>query len=241
MFEPSARYISGAAAVLTVSGGIAEALVRLYRLAEQPTVVRNMPEFREVACHAVDGRRIGLLYHGLVTPGRGLEGLVAAIADCRPEFSLTIRGPAAPGYGAHLRQIAAAREVEHRIEFAPALMPDQLVDAAAESDIGVFALPNSSLHNMLALPNKFFEYIMAGLALCVTDLPEMAGLVWRFNLGRLMAATGADAIAAAVNGFTTAEIEFYRGQARVAARELNWQREAYRLVETCGRAVARGR
>ena len=58
-----------------------------------------------------------------------------------------------------------------------------LVREAAAFDIGFFALPGHSRHNEFALPNKFFEYIMAGLALCVTDLPEMARLIRRHMLG----------------------------------------------------------
>ena len=52
-----------------------------------------------------------------------------------------------------------------------------LVREASAYDVGLFALPGNSRHNEFALPNKFFEYVMAGLALCVSDLPEMARLV----------------------------------------------------------------
>jgi glycosyltransferase involved in cell wall biosynthesis len=232
------RYIAGAAAILTVSEGIAESLVRLYGLAALPAVVRNVPAFREVSTHVLDRRRIGLLYHGLVAPGRGLEELIASVAQWRPEFGLTIRGPIQPVYGDELRRLTAALGVEHRIEFAPAVTPNQLIDLAAKSDIGIVAMPGNSLNSMLALPNKFFEYVMAGLALCVTDLPEMARLVRRFDLGRLTAASESGAIAAAVNGFTPEEIDHCRSRARLAARELNWQRESQRLVDACERAVA---
>jgi hypothetical protein len=58
-----------------------------------------------------------------------------------------------------------------------------LVREAAAFDVGLFALPRHSNHNRYALPNKFFEYSMAGLALCVSDLPEMGALVRRDQLG----------------------------------------------------------
>jgi len=94
-------------------------------------------------------------------------------------------------------------------------------------------MPGDTLNATFALPNKFFEYIMAGLALCVTELPEMASIVRRYDLGRLAAGCSAAAFAEAVNGFTPEAIERYRGNARLAAQELNWQRESARLVELC--------
>lgn len=235
------RYIVGAAATLAVSQGIAEALQRLYGLAEQPVVIRNLPSFRDVARHPVDPQRISVLYHGVVTPGRGLEALVGSVSTWRPEFRLTIRGPASPDYGAHLRRLAAAGGSDGRIEFAPAVAPDKLVDEAAKADIGVHSLPGDTANATLALPNKFFEYVMAGLALCIADLPEMAALVRRFDLGRLIKASEAEAIAASINGFEFPEIEKYRANALRAARELNWQEESRHLVEICERAVRKRR
>ena len=58
-----------------------------------------------------------------------------------------------------------------------------LVHEAAPFDVGFFALPGHSRHNEFALPNKFFEYVMAGLTLCATDLPEMARLIKEYDLG----------------------------------------------------------
>lgn len=232
-----ARYIGGAATTLTVSQGIAETLQRLYGLAEQPTVIRNMPGFREVARHVVDPKRISVVYHGLVAPGRGLEALVTSVPAWREEFRLTIRGPASPAYGSYLREIAVAGGSNGRIEFAPSVKPDRLIDEAAKSDIGIFALPGDTLHATLALPNKFFDYVMAGLALCIADLPEMAALVRRYELGRLIKATDATAIAASINSFDTAAVEKYRTNALHAARELNWQNESHRFVAICERAL----
>jgi glycosyltransferase involved in cell wall biosynthesis len=232
-----ARYFGGAAAILTVSPGIADALHRLYGPAEPPSVIRNMPSFRDVAHHAVDPKRISVLYHGIVASGRGLEALIASVPAWRPEFRLTIRGPVAPDYATHLRGLAAASGCESRIELAPPVRPDQLIEEAAKADVGVVAMPGGTLNAQLALPNKFFEYVMAGLALCVTDLPEMTALVRRFDLGRLMASNEAAAIAAGMNGFSRAAIEQHRANALRAARELNWQQESQRLVEICRRAL----
>ena len=105
-----------------------------------------------------------------------------------------------------------------------------LVREAAQFDVGFFALPGHSRHNEFALPNKFFEYVMAGLALCTTDLPEMARLIREYDLGVTIAAVEPNAIAAAVNALDPDRIDRFKRNALRAARELCWERESERLV-----------
>src|SRR5262249_13403613 len=110
---------------------------------------------------------------------------------------------------------------------------------AAAYDVGFFALPRSSRHNQLALPNKFFEYIMAGLALCVTDLPEMARLIRERGLGVTFASVNPRVIAAAINALSPAAIDRYKRNALEAARELCWELESERLVSAYSAASIR--
>ena len=82
-----------------------------------------------------------------------------------------------------LRRVASRRWqtsitcIAGRVRLAPPVAMTELVRAAKDFDVGFFALPGSSRHNELALPNKFFEYVTAGLAVCISELPEMARLV----------------------------------------------------------------
>ena len=211
-------------AVTTVSDGISARLHELYRLPTGPRVVRNVPSYQKQMPHAT-GARIGVLYHGVVAPGRGLEATIESVRLWRPEFGLTIRGPATGEYLASLKHQATGQGVANRVVFAPAVAMVDLVTAASESDIGLFALPGHSVQNAYALPNKFFEYVMAGLALCVSDLPEMSRLVSRYELGHVMSGTGPVAIAAAINAFDVAQIDVAKKNARKAAIELCWEAE----------------
>jgi hypothetical protein len=159
-----------------VSEGIAKRLRDLYSLPRLPAVIRNTPVF-ESAHFRPTAAPIRVLYHGIVTPGRGLEATIDSVAGWRPEFNLTLRGPGEAHYLDELRRRIGERGLADRIVLAPPVPMTALVREAAEFDLGFFALPKSSRHNEFALPNKFFEYVMAGLALCVSDLPEMARLI----------------------------------------------------------------
>src|SRR5262249_7776695 len=152
---------------------------------------------------------------------------------------LTIRGPGESDYLAALRRQIAERGLSDRVAMAPPVPMTALVCEAAAHDIGFFALPGSSRHNEFALPNKFFEYVMAGLALCVTDLPEMARLLRKYELGVTFPRVDPQMIAAAVNGLDPAAIDRYKRNALTAARELCWERESERLVAAYGAELGR--
>jgi len=227
-----------AALVTCVSDGIADRLQEQYGLRERPLVVRNTPEYREVA-HRPTGERVEILYHGLVAPGRGLVECIRSVAQWREEFRLTIRGPADAGYLDDLRREIDAAGIEARVSIAPPVPMTGLVREAASFDVGLFALPDHSRHNHLALPNKIFEYAMAGLALCVSDLPEIARLVRAHDLGVLISGTTPAAIAAVVNRLTREAIDGYKAKALLAARSLNWEKESEMLLIRCTEIVGR--
>jgi hypothetical protein len=116
------------------------------------------------------------------------------------------------------------------VHLAPPVQMTALVSEAASFDVGFFALPGSSRHNQFALPNKLFEYVMAGLAICVTDLPEMAQLVRQYELGVLIPTVDPGAIAATIGRLDRQCIDHHKRRALAAARELCWERESQRLV-----------
>ncbi|MGD0027145.1 MAG: glycosyltransferase, partial [Xanthobacteraceae bacterium] len=231
------EHIRDAAVVSAVSSRIAERLDHLYRLPHPSLTIRNTPAFEEVPFRPTPRDRIQVLYHGIVVPNRGIEAAIDSVALWRPEFTLTIRGPENPVFSPALRERIAALGLEHRVRLAPPVPMTELVREAAPFDVGFFALPGHSRHNEFALPNKFFEYVMAGLALCMTDLPEMARLIRDYDLGVTIAAVEPKAIAAAVNALDPVRIDRFKRNALAAARELCWERESERLVAAYGALV----
>lgn len=232
------KYIRDARVVSAVSAGIAGRLDRLYALPRPTLVVRNTPNYERRAFRST-GHRIRVLYHGIIVPGRGLEIAIDSVAQWRSEFDLTIRGPENPQFTPSLRERVAARGLEGRVVLAPAVPMTALVDEAAAFDIGFFALPGHSRHNEFALPNKIFEYVMAGLCLCTTDLPEIAALIREYELGVTVPTLNEAAIAAAINGLDRQRIDYHKRNALIAARELCWERESERLIGAYGALLKR--
>jgi glycosyltransferase involved in cell wall biosynthesis len=148
----------------------------------------------------------------------------------RPEFRLILRGYSDPAYVAQLRQIAVEVGVADRLELQPPVPFDQIVPAANEADVGYFVHIDTSPQRRFALPNKFFEYVLAGLALVVSDLPEMARLVREHDLGVLVPECEEESIARVINSLDRESIDEMKRHSLAAAKELNWDAEKERMM-----------
>jgi glycosyltransferase involved in cell wall biosynthesis len=232
------RYIADAKVISTVSAGIADALEQLYGLPSKPAVIRNAPQYTKSEFRPT-GERIRLLYHGIVAPGRGLEEAIASVPLWREEYSFFIRGPGDPAYLEGLRGQIRQLGLEDRVTMLPPVPMIELVAQAREFDVGFFALKGHSLQNQFVLPNKFFEYTMAGLALCVSDLPEMTRLCEQYKHGIVFQGLEKETIAATVNGLTRDAIDRMKRAAIAAAPDLCWANESERMLALYNRALAK--
>lgn len=184
------RWIRRADAVITVSPGIARELRRRHRLRHDPLVVYNSPP--PLVEHPGDVRTdAGLddatplvVYVGGVKPGRGVDHLIPALA-LRPDVHLAVLG-AGHSSGPHLAAILAAADdacVRHRIHVLPPVPAGALATYLASADAGIHPMEPSCLNHELALPNKLFDYVFAGLPVAVSDLAEMRGFVAKYDIG----------------------------------------------------------
>lgn len=229
------EYFNKIRAISAVSNGIAEQLQRDHHLPQRPTVVRSTPFFSRQNFRPT-GETIEVLYHGLVNHTRHLEVGIKSLALWRPEFTFVIRGPGPESYFEELRICATELGVADRVRFEAAIPFDALVSTAAQSDVGYLALLNFSRQRQFASPNKFFEYIMAGLAIVVMDFPELAPIINRADNGALIESFDPQSIAKAVNGLTRERIDLCKQNSLALAHELCWEREQEKMIAAYGLA-----
>lgn len=225
------KYFPQVRALTTVSDGIADSLQKDYNLPKRPTVIHSTPFYQASPFRPLkENDPIRLLYHGGFAPDRGLEECIQAMALCDERFSLTLRGSGNPAYCKALYDLAQKSSARTRIHFEPSVPFQDIIPEAALFDIGLFIPPNISLQRKYVLPNKFFEYIMAGIALVVADLPEMAKIVRAHRLGVLVSSAQPEEIARSLNTLTWQTINTYKQHSLKTAKELCWEKEAEKLA-----------
>ena len=226
-------YFPTAHGITSACNGISKQLQIDYELPSRPHVVRSTPRYSKMPYRPA-AETIEVMYHGLIDPSRHLEVGVKSLALWRPEFRLTIRGPGPQAYLDSLAALARELGVEDRLSIVPPVPFPELVSTANQADIGYLAFLNFSRQRQFASPNKFFEYIMAGLAIVVMDVPELAPVVRENGIGRLIGAFEPEAIAEVVNGFDRESINAAKRASLKLAKTLNWEHEQMRMVEAYG-------
>lgn len=227
-------------AVITVSDGIAERLQARYSLRERPTVVRNVPDLPPPG-EAPDLREemgIGdaplVLHQGAVADGRGGENLIRAVSFTESAHLLFLGADGA--YAERLRALAVELDVGGRTHFHPPVALAELLSYTTQADVGVSLLQDSCENHRLALPNKLFEYLAAGLPVVVSDLPEMRRLVIERQVGWVTDSGDPADIARVLADATGARgDESLENRVRVAAAELNWSQERASLTDLYAR------
>jgi hypothetical protein len=113
----------------------------------------------------------------------------------------------------------------------------ELVRMANSYDIGLYLLPPNNFNQRYALPNKFFEFIQARLAVAIGPSPEMAALVRRYACGVIAADFTPEALAGELNNLDTEQIYAFKKASDVAAAELCAERNAEVILNVVDRAL----
>lgn len=232
-----AEYLPRANAALTVGDALAEAYGR--RFGVRPIVVLNAPARQELPPpRATASDHIRLVHHGVAARGRHLETMVEAVAAAGDRFSLDlVLVPTDAPYVAELTALAA-RLAPARITVRPPVAPDDIVPLLAAYDVGIFVLPPTTFNHANALPNKLFDFIAAGLAVCVGPSPAMADLVRRHRCGVVADGFDAAATARCLAALTGEAIDGYKAAARTAAASLNAEAGAETLRDVVAGVLA---
>jgi glycosyltransferase involved in cell wall biosynthesis len=167
-------------AVVTVNEPIARELQTMLGLEQRPLVVLNVPTLEPENSRAPSAGMLRAIYQGAFGPGRPLDELLAAVHEAT-NVHLTLRVVRIPAET--LRAEVERWGLEGRVAIEQPLPPDRLIQGLRGRDVGVIFDRPHTRNSELSLPNKFFEYLMAGLAVVAPRLPALAERVEADGVG----------------------------------------------------------
>ena len=220
------RLGSDAAAVITIGEDLADRLVRDFGWGGVE-VVRNT--FDPIAVDASNDppRPHAAVYAGRLGPGRDLETVAAA--SRRTPVPIWLQGPAAPGW---LRGFDVGA-----CSVTPAQEPAEVTATMRRAGLVLVPLSDTCDNHRVALPNKLFQAVAAGVPLVAADVGALAAVVRSRGIGTLyrpgdVASLGV-ALQQAVENYDRLRLAVDR-----AAEALSWEVDRRRLVDVY-RRIAR--
>jgi glycosyltransferase involved in cell wall biosynthesis len=234
------RIVPHCAGVITVSRPIASEMSKRY-LYPEVTLIRNVPAYKRV--HRSDRLRkhLGLgpdaliaLYQGHLQPDRQLDRLVRAAKFLRDGRVIVLMGKSVGPTAHQLEALARKEGVGDRLKILPPVPYEELLEWTASADTGlIIYAPDQSLNVKFCLPNKLFEYLMAGLPVLSTHLDAVADMLSTYEVGRVVFSLRPEDIGAAINEMLadrTALAYMHSRALEVVQHDLCWETESEELV-----------
>ncbi len=199
--------------------------------------VWNCPA-RNDALEARPGRgpqSLRLFYHGSIVPRRQLVAVIEGMARAGVPSELSVAGYETSGSTGHLEQLnteAERRGLAARLRLLGPIQRCRLIGLCAEADAGLALMPMRCLdlneRAMVGASNKSFDYLAAGVALLVSDLPPWRGTFVGPGYGLACDPDDPESVAAALRWFAEHPEETRdmgeRGRQRILA-EWNYEAE----------------
>jgi len=194
------------------------------------STVRNVPVIPPVTGPSRLRESLGIskdpllyVYCGIMGRGRGLFEMIDAFGGLSQEHHLAI-----VGFGPLEAEVKAAASKHSNIHLHPAVDQSELIALLSGADVGVHFPTGTSTSYHISLPNKVFEYSAAGLALMVSDAPELKRFASEHPLARSVPVS-VENIRHAVATWSKEELR--GGRASMRFQPPSWQQESKRLLD----------
>jgi glycosyltransferase involved in cell wall biosynthesis len=239
------RYLPECRHVTAASPGIADAYQATYGI-RRPDVVLNVFPSTQAPYGPTPGGSADpgpslYWFSQTIGPDRGLQCAIRAIGLSRARPHLYLRGTPVVGFMECLRRIAAASDAADRLHVLPPEEPDKMERLAGEYDIGLVAEDGHTRSRAIALTNKLFTYLIAGIPALMSDIPAHRSFAAEVGMSAFVyPVDNAESLAALLDQLLCdpRRLAAARAQAFSLGRErYNWERERNTLLATVRRSL----
>lgn len=189
--------------------------------------IRNVPVLYDLPAVQTTAEKF-ILYQGAVNEARGFETLIPAMKWVNTKLVICGDGNFMP----QLKELISQNGVEDKIELKGMMSPEALRTFSPTAYIAVAVPENTGINQYLALPNKFFDYLHAGLPQVTVNYPEYVRLNNQYEVAVLLDNLAPERIAAALNNLVEDTVLFNKLKQNClkARQELHWGMEEKKLI-----------
>ncbi|WP_455611648.1 glycosyltransferase [Cloacibacillus porcorum] len=220
------KYMNRCTAIITVGENISN---KYKTFVKKPIIiVRNSPSYFTCIPSQPDFNHIKLIHHGNASPNRNIEIMLKMMDYLDERFSLTLMLVGSGKYYNKLKKLAFTTP---RVVWKEPVPMNDIIKTCSDYDIGVFLVPPSTYNLLQCLPNKFFEFIQARLAVAIGPSPEMAAIVKKYEIGCVSKEFTPQSLAAELNKISLDKIITYKKNTLTAAKDFCAENELRKLSD----------
>lgn len=242
-FELEKRYIKYPTVVITVNPFIADLMAERYQMKalKKPQVIMNCTEKPKNFSPEQARQKLQIkgnipsnykivLYQGWISEERNIDTIVKGVKWFPEDTCLAIIG-----YGSYettLREIAKEQGVADKVFFLGQVPSDEMLNYSAGADIGVIPYKAIDDNHLYCSPNKFFEYVLAGVPIIAEDLPFLRLMKEKYGVLETTNLSYPESFAKTVNQMLSNSLLLaeMKSNCYTAAQELNWHQESKKLL-----------
>jgi len=174
-----------------------------------------------------------------IGPGRGLEDIFNALAQLdNDQIELHLLGDLPPSSKGYLADTAAGVQGLH---IHSPVAPDELFEFASKFDIGLALETDYCLNRDIALTNKIFTYMQAGLSIIASNTSAQKQLMENHpGAGKVYEKRNVAMLAEMVKNYfddRTQLLHTKKESRATACSELNWERESQVFLKTVNKFI----
>lgn len=215
------KYLPQADKIITVSNGLAQNYQKFYNI--KPDIFLSLPQYYDISPKIPDFNEIKIIYHGAANPNRKIQTMINVIDYLNPNFSIDLMLiNTDERYMAYLKKLVEKKQSQNKkISIIPPVKFQEIIPFTSQYDLGLYAIPPTTLNIKHALPNKFFEYIQARLGLIITPNVEMMSFIKKYKNGMVAKSFSPKIIAKTINELNITQIQNFKLHSELAAKHLN--------------------
>ena len=218
--------------ILVVGENIADWYGNAYHI-NRPPVVLNAPSQRALKRNNHFREQLGirddqiiLLYQGGLAAGRGVHLILEAFKARSDDKVVAVF----MGYGPLQHDIQTAAAQQKNIFFYPAVAPQIILEYTSSADFGISLIEKTCLSYYYCMPNKLFEYAMAGLPVLVSNMKDMSELVRKNQMGAVISDFSVTGINQAIDDFLVQDLTAMKVNAYRMACENSWEVQEQKML-----------
>ncbi len=221
--------------VITVNDSIKKIYENKYKV--PVTVIRNLPYQFKNGC--ADNRGIlplhkrKLIIQGMgLNENRGAEEAVLMMQFLPADFNLYFIGNGT--ILTKLKKMVVDLNLQSKITFIDPLPYEQMMQYTMQGFLGlIFEKIDVSDEHLLALPNKLFDYIHAGIPVLSSEAVEIKSIITQYNIGTSADNLNPQELAKKVIEISEdkEQYDLWKSNTAAACEVLNWENEEKILID----------